>query len=203
MPRVIIYSSFVLPSEGRPIHIVQDMDYQSKFKTQTPNPLFADDRAMRQPVPGAVARGEVFDDPHFFEGTLDDGAWAATFPDRVEVDLAFVERGRQRFGIYCAVCHGDAGYGDGIVNERAMTLMANADGPVQGTAWVQPKSVHAPEVVAQPVGQIFHSISKGIRNMAGYEAQITTEDRWAIVAYVRALQRSQNAPAELRAEATR
>lgn len=220
MPRVIIYSSFVLllllavppaivakirstPSEGRPIHIVQDMDYQSKFKTQTPNPLFADDRAMRQPVPGAVARGEVFDDPHFFEGTLDDGAWAATFPDRVDVDLAFVERGRQRFGIYCAVCHGDAGYGDGIVNERAMDLMANADGPVQGTAWVQPKSVHAPEVVAQPVGQIFHSISKGIRNMAGYEAQITTEDRWAIVAYVRALQRSQNAPAELRAEATR
>lgn len=218
MPRVIIYSVLILlmlaaippaifarmrstPSQGRPIHIIQDMDYQPKFKTQAANPLFADGRAMRQPVPGAVARGETMDDPHFFEGSVD-GQWAADFPEQLVVDLAFLERGRERYAIYCSICHGDAGYGDGIVNMRAMALMANSDGPVDGTSWVQPKNLHAPEVAAQPAGQVFHSISKGIRNMAGYEAQITAADRWAIVAYVKALQLSQNAPANLRVEAT-
>ncbi len=218
MPRVIVFTILLLgllalippaifarmrstPGPGRPIHIVQDMDYQPKFKTQTANPLFADGRAMRQPVPGAVARGEVMDDPHYLEGAID-GQWATEFPSQVEVNMALLDRGRERFNIYCSVCHGVAGYGDGMVNLRAMALMANADGPVDGTAWVQPKNLHLPEVAAQPVGQIFHSITNGIRNMAGYQAQIATADRWAIVAYVKALQLSQNAPAGLRAEAT-
>lgn len=217
MPRVIVYSVLILlllaaippvifaqmrskPGPGRPIHIIQDMDFQAKYKTQTANPLFADGRSMRQPVPGAVARGEVMDDPHFFEGSIE-GQWATDFPGPLSIDLAFLERGRERYAIYCSICHGDAGYGDGIVNMRAMALMANSDGPLDGTSWVQPKNLHAPEVVAQPVGQVFHSISKGIRNMAGYEAQITTADRWAIVAYLKALQLSQNAPADLRVEA--
>ncbi len=223
MPRVIVYSLLVLfllalvppvlfararstPSPRRPVHLFHDMDFQPRFETQVANPLFADGRAMRQPVAGAVARGEVFDDPHFHEGVVD-GEWAWEFPDRVSVDLAFLERGRERFNIYCSVCHGIAGFGDGIVNQRAMELMANADGPVDGTSWVQAKSIHAVEVASQPVGQIFHSISKGVRNMAGYESQIPVADRWAIVAYVKALQRSQDADGRLgaderRAEAT-
>lgn len=220
MPRVIIYVVAVLlllaavppvlfararstPNPRRPIHLVQDMDFQPKFKPQSANPLFADGRAQRPPAPGTVARGETFEDAHFHEGVVE-GAWATEFPAAVLVDDAFLARGRERYNIYCSVCHGLAGYGDGIVNARAMDLMANADGPVDGTTWVQPKNIHAPEIVAQPIGQVFHSISKGIRNMAGYEAQVTTADRWAIVAYVKALQLSQNAGnAPLRAEATR
>jgi mono/diheme cytochrome c family protein len=223
MPRVIVYVLVLIallalippvlfararstPSPRRPVHLFLDMDFQPKFKTQTANPLFADGRAMRPPVPGAVARGEVFDDAHFHEGVVD-GEWADSFPGRVAIDLAFLERGRERYNIYCAVCHGYAGFGDGIVNQRALELMANADGPVDGTSWVQARNLHLAEVVEQPLGQIFHSISKGVRNMAGYESQIRTEDRWAIVAYVKALQRSQDAEGrmaagELRAEAT-
>jgi hypothetical protein len=106
MPRVIVYSVLILlllaaippaifarmrstPSAGRPIHIIQDMDFQAKYKTQTANPLFADGRSMRQPVPGAVARGEVMDDAHFFEGSIE-GQWATDFPEQVSVDMAFL-----------------------------------------------------------------------------------------------------------------
>jgi len=84
-----------------------------------------------------------------------------------------------------------------------MELMSSSDGPANGTSWVQAKSLHDPAVREYPVGQIFHVASNGIRNMAGYEAQIDLEDRWAIAAYVQALQLSQNAtiqdvPPELR-----
>ena len=92
-----------------------------------------------------------------------------------------------------SMCHGYAGVGDGIVNQRAMAAMSNADGPVYGTAWVQAKSLHDPEVVDQPVGQIYNTITHGIRNMAGYGAQIPPRDRWMIAAYVKALQKSQDA----------
>jgi mono/diheme cytochrome c family protein len=89
------------------------------------------------------------------------------------------------------------------VNRRALDLMANSNGPVQGTAWVAAKSLHDPTVREQPIGQIYNTIKNGVRNMAGYAAQIPVEDRWAIAAYVKALQFSQNAsmqdvPPELR-----
>jgi mono/diheme cytochrome c family protein len=74
-----------------------------------------------------------------------------------------------------------------------MDAMSNSDGPIYGTAWVQAKSVHDPTVRDQSVGQIYNTITHGIRNMAGYAAQIPTEDRWAIAAYVKALQKSQDA----------
>ena len=109
------------------------------------------------------------------------------------MDISTLERGQARFNIYCSICHGYAGYGDGIVNERALELMSNADGPVYGTAWVQAKSVHDPTVRDQPVGQIYNTITHGIRNMAGYAAQVPPQDRWAIAAYVKTLQLSQDA----------
>ena len=89
---------------------------------------------------------------------------------------------------------------DGIVNKRAMELMANPD-IGNGTNWVQPKSLHEPDIRVQPLGQLYNTVTHGVRNMSGYVAQIPVEDRWAIIAYVKALQRSQNAePGDLSRE---
>jgi mono/diheme cytochrome c family protein len=180
------------PSPNRPIHIFWDMDFQPKFKAQAPNPLFADGRAMRPPVQGSVARGESYVDTHMFEGVVD-GQWATALPTSMKLDQATLERGQQRFNIYCSACHGYAGYGDGAVNQRAMELVSNVNGPVNGTQWVAAKSLHDETTRHQPMGQLFNTITHGIRNMAGYGAQISVDDRWAIAAYVKALQFSQDA----------
>lgn len=180
------------PSPNRPIHLVQDMDYQPRFDTQVVNPLFADDRAMRPQISGVVAMGEAGGDVYFNEGVVG-GQWATTPPKNVPMDMTMLQHGQARFNIYCAPCHGYAGYGDGIVNLRAFLAMSNADGPVYGTAWVQAKSLHDPTVRDQPIGQVFNTITNGIRNMAGYAAQVPPGDRWAIAAYVKTLQRSQDA----------
>jgi mono/diheme cytochrome c family protein len=168
------------------------MDFQPKFKAQAPNPLFADGRAMRPPVQGSVARGESYVDTHMFEGVVD-GQWATALPTSMKLDQATLERGQQRFNIYCSACHGYAGYGDGAVNQRAMELVSNVNGPVNGTQWVAAKSLHDETTRHQPMGQLFNTITHGIRNMAGYGAQISVDDRWAIAAYVKALQFSQDA----------
>jgi len=194
IPPVAFARMRATPSPNRPIHIFYDMDFQPKFKAQAPNPLFADGRAMRPIADGAVARGEAYADAHMDEGVVD-GQWAATLPAPMAMDAATLERGQQRFNIYCSACHGYAGFGDGAVNQRAMELVANAAGPVNGTQWVAAKSLHDETTRNQPVGQLFNTITHGIRNMAGYGAQITTEDRWAIAAYVKALQLSQDAGA--------
>jgi len=186
------------------IHFIQDMDNQAKFRAQHASatlddgrPLFADGRAMRRPVAGTVARGELNGDRHLHEGVLW-GGWATTFPRSTPVTEDFILHGQERFTIYCQPCHGAVGYGDGIVNERAMELVNN---PLisNGTTWVNPKNIHEPEIRDQPVGQIFNTITNGVRNMSGYAAQIPVEDRWAIVAYVKTLQRSQYArPSDIR-----
>jgi mono/diheme cytochrome c family protein len=211
LPRILVYSLLVAgclalippvvfarmratPSPNRPIHIFWDMDFQPKFKTQVANPLFADGRAMRAPVQGTAGRGEAYADAHLYEGVVD-GQWATALPAAVKMDAATLERGQQRFNIYCSACHGYAGFGDGAVNQRAMELVSNAAGPVNGTQWVAAKSLHDETTRNQPVGQLFNTITHGIRNMAGYGAQIPTEDRWAIAAYVKALQLSQDAGA--------
>ncbi len=102
---------------------------------------------------------------------------------------ALVERGRDRFNIYCAPCHGLDGSGNGMVNQRAQEL--------QEPKWVQPSNLTSDVVRARPVGHIYNTVNNGIRNMPGYGAQVPVEDRWAIVAYVRALQLSQAAPASV------
>ena len=194
IPPLVFARMRATPSPNRPIHIFYDMDFQPKFKTQAPNPLFADGRAMRPPVEGTVARGESYVDTHLNEGVTA-GGWATTLPSSMSMDEATLARGHQRFDIYCSACHGYAGFGDGAVNQRAMELVANANGPVNGTQWVAAKSLHDETTRNQPMGQLFNTITHGIRNMAGYGSQITVEDRWAIAAYVKALQLSQDAPA--------
>lgn len=194
IPPLVFARMRATPSPNRPIHIFYDMDFQPKFKAQAPNPLFADGRAMRAPVEGTVARGESYVDTHLYEG-VSVGGWATTLPSSMAMDEATLARGHQRFDIYCSACHGYAGFGDGAVNQRAMELVANANGPVNGTQWVAAKSLHDETTRNQPMGQLFNTITHGIRNMAGYGAQIPTQDRWAIAAYVKALQLSQDAPA--------
>ena len=192
IPPVVIARARATPSPNRPVHIVQDMDIQPKFKAQTVNPLFADSRAMRPEVVGAVARGETYLNTHFNDGVVD-GAWATDVPHSINYTIQFLEFGQARFNIYCAPCHGWNGYGKGMVNKRAMALMDNAEGPVDGTAWTQVRNMHDPGWSEQPIGQIFNTITKGKNAMAGYGAQVPIRDRWAIAAFVKTLQRSQNA----------
>ncbi len=189
IPPALIARTRAIPHRKPRIHLVQDMDNQPKFRAQHPNPFFADGRAMRPPVEGTVARNELAADDHFEHGVVD-GKWSTTFPAGTPLTSELMERGRERFGIYCQPCHGLAGYGDGIVNRRAMQLVNLG---TNGTTWVSPKSLHEEAIREQPVGQVFNSITHGVRNMPAYESQVPTADRWAIVAYVRALQRSQNA----------
>ena len=192
IPPLVFARMRATPSPNRPIHIFWDMDFQPKYKAQAPNPLFADGRAMRPPVQGSVARGESYVDTHMYEGVVD-GQWATALPASMKLDQATLERGQQRFNIYCSACHGYAGYGDGAVNQRAMELVSNVNGPVNGTQWVAAKSLHDETTRIQPMGQIFNTATHGIRNMAGYGSQISVADRWAIAAYVKALQFSQDA----------
>ena len=192
LPPAIVARVRAVPSANRRISLIQDMDVQARFNTQSVNTVFADRRAMR-PIPdGAVARQDAAERTVADDGAAD-GQWSAILPPHLALNAGLLARGRERFNIYCAPCHGQAGFGDGMINVRAQALVANVNGPVNGTVWVQPKSLHDPLVEAQPIGQIFHTITHGIRNMASYGAQVPTDDRWAIAAYVKTLQRAQNA----------
>ena len=185
IPPLLIVHARVSTSDTPRVHLIPDMDNQAKFKAQARNDLFMDRRAMRPQVAGTIARGGLNEDTHFHRGLVS-GRWAETFP--VPVNLDRVQRGHERYGIYCAACHGLSGYGDGPVAVRADRLQ------LQGKAvWVPPTSYHEGDPPTRPVGHLFNSISSGIRNMPAYGDQIPPADRWAIVAYVKALMKSQAA----------
>lgn len=201
LPRGVVYALLILGSAAtvpfamavlsrvstndRPrVHIIPDMDFQEKFKAQRENPFFADGRAMRPDVAGTVAQGELRDDDHFYRGKVD-GAFAKTFPEQVAISMETMEAGRETFGIYCAPCHGVDGAGQGMIHQRARALL-------QGT-WVQPTNLHQENLLYKPVGELFDNITRGVRNMPPYAHQIDTSDRWAVVLYLRALQRSRAA----------
>jgi len=166
------------------IHAIADMDWQPKYKAQRQNTFFADKRASREPVPGTVAVGALDDDDHFFRGKVD-GAWARTFPEQLPLTAESMNRGRERFGIYCSPCHGLTGTGTGIVAQRA--------DKVPDKTWVPPTNLTQENIRLMPVGEIFNTMTHGIRNMPAYGPQVKTADRWAIIMYVRALQRTQAA----------
>ncbi len=172
------------PADLPRFELIPDMDNQQKFKPQSFNPMFADARSMRPPVAGAVPYKKPRLDDHLEKG-IDEGKWADDFPSGIQVNEEFITRGREKYNVFCAPCHGLSGYGNGPVAVRAEEL-------AQGT-WTPPSSYHTELVLGRPAGHIFNTITNGIRNMPAYGPQIPVEDRWAIVAYVRALQRSQNA----------
>lgn len=231
-------------------HLVPDMDFQPKFKSQQRNVFFEDERANRPQVPGTIARGQLEGGDDYYLG-VQGGQALASFQDPgdanqptptnppprdeeappaegenagqpagtgaaqpvvpggtgtagpqpsgmnenqnwtdeipIDVDAKLMARGRERFEIFCAPCHGVAGYGDGLVNQRALSL--------KEPTWVPVPSLHALQTRNRADGYIYRAITEGVRKMPAYGSQILPEDRWAIVLYVRALQRSQGAPA--------
>lgn len=196
---VLAFALFAIVARNRALtgpdprfDLIPDMDYQEKYKTQSPNAMFADGRAMRLPVDGTVARGRLMADAEFYRG-MKDGTWTVQFP--IRIDASSLRRGQDRYDIYCSPCHGLSGYGDGMIAKRADKLQ-------EGT-WVPPASYHQDRLRTMPVGQMFNTDTWGIRTMPAYGPQIPEADRWAIIAYIRALQRSQNAtmkdvPADIR-----
>ena len=167
------------------VHFFMDMDKQAKFGTQAAHPWFKDGRAMRQPVQGTLARGHLRHDRHYFDGfTTDQSSGAIQFvtamPPQLTVDETLIERGQQRYQIFCAICHGGTGLGDGLVNQRAIEL--------KEAKWVPATNLMTQEIRDRADGQIFQAIRDGVRNMPSYGSQIDTRDRWAIVAYLRQLQ---------------
>lgn len=177
------------PRESRPTVIIPDLEFQKKYKAQSENPLFADGRSMRTPPEGTVpVGGEKADDAYFLGRVPGDTTFVTVNPREITPEL--LDRGRRRFDIYCAPCHDRTGAGKGIV---------------VGYGFVPPPSFHSDRVRQFADGYIYNVIANGVRNMPSYGRQIPVEDRWAVVAYVRALQRSQNAsladvPADARNE---
>ncbi len=167
------------PSEQPPIHLNPNMDDQARYDAMEASPFFADGREMRMPPAGTVARDEFHENDAVYYGKNEKGQFVERIP--VAVTEALMKRGQQRFNIYCAPCHSKAGDGNGIVPKRG---------------FLKPPSFHQDNIRAYSDGKIFDIISNGIRNMPAYRKQIwDVKDRWAIVAYVRALQRTHNATA--------
>jgi mono/diheme cytochrome c family protein len=174
------------PSGRPPIHLNPDMDNQPKYKAQSENRFFEDGSAMRMPAAGTVARDNLRDDDKFFRGTDSRGNYIKKAP--VVIDMQLLDRGQERFDIYCSPCHSRIGDGRGIMVNRG---------------YVPPPTFHSDRIRQIPDGQIFDVITHGVRNMPSYAGQIPPADRWATVSYLRALQRSRNAtrndiPIELR-----
>jgi mono/diheme cytochrome c family protein len=180
------------------IQLFQDMGVQPKYREQAANYLFADDRADRPVIPGTVARQDLDLDDHYYRGYTRkwdektqkfDVTYFNDFPEQVKLTPALLKRGQDRFIIYCTPCHGIDGAGHGSVNDRAIAIGS--------PSWVPAANLHDAAIRNRPAGHIFNSITNGIRNMPPYAAQIPVADRWAIVAYVRALQLTQDAPASV------
>jgi mono/diheme cytochrome c family protein len=167
------------PSERTPIHLNPNMDRQEKHRPQSASRFFADGAAQRTPVAGTVARDYLRADNAYCRGLNSRGAFVQDLP--VGVSIQLLKRGRERYDIYCSPCHSRAGDGRGIMVERG---------------YPPPTSFHVDRIREFPDGQIFDVITNGVRNMPSYKRQIPVDDRWAIVAYVRALQRSQHAALE-------
>jgi mono/diheme cytochrome c family protein len=181
-----------------PIEIFPDMDHQPKYQPQHGNNLFADGRSARNPVAGTVPMGYVLPGAYLSNGasnnrTIGGGSRFSAAPDYydtgnigenygdglpIEVTEATLERGKLRYAIHCAVCHGATGAGNGITSQYGLVGIA---------------SLHQERLRTMPDGQIFQTIAYGKGNMGPYASNIAVEDRWAIIAYIRALQRSQTA----------
>lgn len=165
-----------------PIHPQMNMDQQDRFEVNEKNRFFADSSANRMPVEGTVSRGNLKANVALYEGKNSDGSFVSDIPMKLTKD--FLNRGRDRYEVFCTPCHGGSGDGNGIIM-------------VGKYGYVPAPTYHDDRLRNVPDGEIYSAIANGIRNMPSYASQIPVEDRWAIVGYVRALQKSQNAPKEL------
>lgn len=165
-----------------PLEIFPDMDDQSKYKPQGVSKFFADGRTDRLPVTGTVARGQLKDDEFFHYGKNGE-EWARGFPMPVTHDL--IETGKDRYAIYCAVCHGGVGDGNGVIKQRG--LVANPPYTLIISSY------HDDRLRDMTEGELFNTITNGKGLMGYYKDKLSEEERWAVIAYIRVLQRSQNA----------
>lgn len=155
-----------------------DMHVQPRQNPFSRSDFFTDQRSERPPVEGTVARGQLREDNYFFTGKI--GSSPGDYmPFKVTREV--LERGRERFNIFCAPCHSRLGDGNGFVPSRGFSR--------------RPPSYHIPRLQKAPLGYFFDVMSNGFGIMPDYAAQISPQDRWNIVAYIRALQLSQNATA--------
>ncbi|MDB6017086.1 MAG: cytochrome [Pedosphaera sp.] len=175
-------------SRRPPIEVFPDMDRQPKLRPQTPNNFFADGKSSRLPIAGTIAW-----DDHYQDTPLNTGRVSGTtnFVEvlPVEVSSKLLARGQQRFNINCSPCHGAQGEGNGVTKKLGMSVVAN---------------LHDKRIVELPDGEIFNTITYGKGLMGSYAANVTVEDRWAIISYLRALQLSRlgsidDVPDQLRA----
>lgn len=168
------------PSTDPPIVPLRNMYNQPRYNPQASSAYYADGRSMRGHVPGTVAR-EMEVAPELALGlTADHTAYVAEVPNEAAAHFGgrreLVERGQGRYDIFCAPCHDRSGTGAGIIVQRGMQA---------------PPTFHSERLRGIPDGQLFATISNGLRMMPAYEHSIPVHDRWAIVSYVRALQLSQ------------
>ena len=164
-----------------PIHPNPNMDNQDRYKSYGASSFFSDGRAMRTPPEGTVARGKLRQDDALWRGKNAQGEFVTQVP--FTLTLKDLNRGRTRYNIYCAPCHDKAGYGKGKVALRSKGML-------------NPPTFHQPRLGVMALGQLFDVISNGTASklMPSYRHQMPDpKDRWAVVAYIRALQRSQNA----------
>jgi hypothetical protein len=172
-----------------PLEVFPDMDRQMKYRPQQPADFFGDNRASRLPVVGTIARSESFKDTiaadasvrmfPFEDNPVTTGRVTGTTNfvelSPMQVNAQIMARGQQRYQINCQPCHGPLGDGNGVTRKLGMAVVAN---------------LHDPRIVKMADGELFFVITNGRNLMGPYASQITIEDRWAIVAYVRALQLS-------------
>jgi mono/diheme cytochrome c family protein len=188
-------------SEDSPILLERNMYAQERYNPESYSGFFPDHRTMRAPVQGTVARDRYEDDAETATGLLaDKSGYAMTIPTSVIQRAGGMEkllaRGQERFGIYCAPCHGATGDGKGIV-------VCKRDKPTDAceSRGFPPLPTYAdPRLRSMPDGQVFATITHGARTMPAYGPQIPIQDRWAIVGYVRALQVSQMSAATTQPE---
>lgn len=184
-------------SPKAPIEIFPDMVRNPRYDAQHESDFFADTRAARPPVPGTVPLGynvpgaylatgannnAAAQQPGGFSNAVDyynTGRMGDVYGDGIplKVDGGVLHRGQERYGINCAVCHGPVGLGDGITSQFGLVGIAN---------------LQQDRIKTMPDGQLFNRITFGYRTMGAYGSNITVEDRWAIIAYIRALERSQS-----------
>lgn len=177
------------PSTRPPLEVFPDMDRQPKYKPQAESAFFADKRSDRPTPAGVVAfgRSDLNSDPkflaaddQFYRGQNSDLTFAKGFPSAIAVDAKLLERGQLKYTIYCAPCHGALGDGNGITKQYGMGATP---------------SFHDDRLRNMPEGEIFNTITNGKANMLSYADKLEPSDRWAVIAYLRALQRAQTGTA--------
>jgi len=161
-----------------PWEIFPDMDRQARYKPQGASPFFEDGRGDRPPVPGAVAFQSFIEDAYFVTGKVD-GEFGRGFP--VPVNHELMALGREKYNIFCVVCHGESGDGRGVTKAQSLSM------PMIATA-----SYHDNRLREMPEGEIFNTVTNGKNTMSAYGAKLRVQERWAVIAYLRALQRAQN-----------